>query len=131
MTTYGWRQDETLTIPASSNNRFTLVSSARPTLEKLSIWALGGATPLTGLTFQVQINGVNFGAAVAFAGPGVLALPVYQDVTGAVSENLLIPPADGDLLTGGKPLEFSVLITSTHGSPQTVRMVASAVGHAV
>lgn len=134
MTTYGWKNIQKLTVPNNGSVVFTF-PGGRPLLEKLTIWALSGDRSVSGLTFQPRINGVNFGASVAHAGPGVLAQIVLQDVQGSPTENMVLPPVPGDLAQGDgsptHPLEFDVLITAgVVGRDQVITMAAAAIGRA-
>jgi len=122
---YGWQKKVKVTVPATGNIDVPL-PGGRPVLEKLTVWATGGERILTGLTFQAKVNAVNFGSAVAHAGPGKLAAPVFQSGDGAV-DALLLPTgfasqADGD------PWNFVINVASA-GAEQEVTMYFAGIGH--
>lgn len=132
MTTHGWKQIAKITVPNGGYYDVAL-PAGRPVLEKLTYLALSGTRSVAGLSFQARINGVNFGAAYAHAGPGVLAAVVFHDVVGTVTENMILPPAPGDLARGeasvpGDPIDFVMRVSSSHGVPQVITLVAAAIG---
>lgn len=132
MTTHGWKHIKKLTVPDNGSVVFAF-PNGRPLLEKLTIWALSGDRSVQSLTFQPRVNGQNFGASVNFAGPGVLAQIVLQDVVGSITENMVLPPVPGDLAAGNgsptHPLEFDVLVTAgAVGNAQIITLAAAAIG---
>ena len=118
---HGFQQKTKVTVEANDNIDVPLVH--RSVLEKLTIWAVSGERSVRDLSFQVRINGVDFGAAVAFAGPAKLAEPIFRAGDGA-ADALLIPVSG--VIPALDPLSFVVNIASTFGTDQEVTLYFAA-----
>jgi len=130
MTTYGWQRTQRVNVPNGGSVSVPLQN--RDVLEKLTIWASAGV--VSTLSFQLQVNGVNFGAAVAFAGPGVLSEVVFQAEDGT-NGSYLIPVAPRETVAQKDPSSLphpfgAVLVitdTATAGG-QDVTVFMTAIG---
>jgi hypothetical protein len=121
----GWQKRTKVTVPAGGNIDVSL-PGGRPVLEKLTIWAVS-RDAVSALSFQAKLNSINFGAAVVHAGPGKLAIIVFDSGDGA-ADAFLIPvgtAALGDI----DPFGFVLNIASTHGSDQEVTLYFAGIGH--
>lgn len=119
------QQSQVFAIGPSSTATFTLQRNAP--LERCTIWANSGRRPLVNASFQVQINGTNYGAPVAVA--GAPAADVIYRSGGAATEDDLIPyvsPAAA-AEAGVDPFEVSVVITNNDAAA-AVRVTVHAVG---
>lgn len=128
-----WVKSARLTVPDGDSVVFSLPTSLPMILDKLVIWAYADRMPLTALTFQARINGVNFGPSVAHAGPGPLALCVFRPVVGTATEGIMFPSSlpqgpRGDGSVYPFRFVFDVLVTSAHTDPQEIQMTALARG---
>jgi hypothetical protein len=127
VSTYGWQSKIKVTVPATGNIDVPL-PDGRPTLEKCTIWATGGARLLEGLTFQAKLNGINFGSSVAHVGPARFSSDVFRSGDGAADAFIL--PTGIDDINIGDPWDFVMNITSTLGSDQEVTLYFVGIGHA-
>jgi hypothetical protein len=122
---YAWQKKIKVSVPAGGNIDVPL-PDGRPVLEKLTIWALSGTrNTTTGLTFQAKLNTINFGGATVHAGPGRLAVIVFQSGDGA-ADAFLVPTGQDDV----DAFNLVMNIASVHGADQEVSLYFAGVGHA-
>jgi hypothetical protein len=127
---YGWQFAKRVAVPAGGSISVEL-PAGRDVLEALTIWAVSAAV-VSGKSFQLKINGVNLGAAVAFVGPGVLSQVVFQAHTATGS--ILIPkgPRPGvptnNLATVPNPFDVEMVVTDTSAVIQEVTVYMTAIG---
>lgn len=117
-----WQQTKQITVPGSGTATFSL---ARGTvLDRLTIWAVSNKRVITNLSFQPQVNGNNFGSAVAVTGTAAFHV-VYA--SGGTNNDRQIPFKPPALGVGElDPFDFTVLITNADASPAIITIYAAA-----
>lgn len=117
-----FRQIEQVVAAQNGNATFTL-RNIPLALNGLTIWAVSGGKVITDLTFQPQINGIDFGGSVQVAA-GVAANVVYS---GGVDEDIL-PEDAGNGAAGIDPFVFTVDVldagNDANASTRTVTIYA-------
>jgi hypothetical protein len=117
-----FQQAQKISVPGAGSATFTLRIQAP--IDRLTIWAVSGTRTITNMSFQAQINGRNFRAAVPIAA-AVAAHLIYQSGGGTV-DNLLIPFNAHNAATGTPdPFVFTIAISNAHGSAEEVTLYAS------
>jgi hypothetical protein len=114
------------TVPNGGTLRVYL--PANVALEKLTVWATAGIRALTNMTFQPQLNGANFGTSTVITA-AVVNAAIYQST--GTRDQLLMPKlsAEQGLAAGVDPLEFSILMTNAHSSPESVTLIFLGIQH--
>lgn len=123
----GWSDYEVLSVPGGGGTATFTVANPGIEFSKLTIWAMSGVV-LT-MTFQPQINGVNFGPATALA--GARAVDLVFTSGGAGSEDIVFPRALNKAHLNGAALpptemNLTVLVTNNDASAAVVTMYACA-----
>jgi len=115
-----YQQEERITVPGSGTARFTLAFPAL--VDNLTIWAVSGSRTIANLSFQVQINAVNYNAATTVV--AAVAADVIYRSGGASTENDLIPLRPSGRALTLDPFTFSVLITNADVADAVVTLYA-------
>lgn len=121
-----WQRIEKINVPNGTPKRFTL--RYQSPLERLTIWAISGPRVLVNVTFQPQLNSINFAPATIIA--GAQAADIIYSSGGASAENAIIPFVHPDKAPGTyDPFLFEVLITNGDATAIDVTMIATAIEH--
>lgn len=123
-----WSHKKKLTVPGSGSISYILPGETP--LERLTIWAISGQRNIPGLTFQPQINGVNFNTPTVVA--GAQAADIVYASGGAATEDAIIPATfkpSGSNAENLDPFVFSILITNQDTNDIPISMYTVAVVH--
>ena len=122
-----WQQVEKLTIANGTSQTFTLKYSSP--LERLTIWAISGQRVLANVSFQPQLNGINFGGATVIV--GTKAADIIYSSGGAANENAILPapPRQKVVEAAFDAFTFAVVIANAGGASIDVTMMATAIEH--
>lgn len=121
-----WQSAKQVTVP--NGQSVSVVMPASDIRNRMTVWAISGARPLTNMTFQPQINGQNYGSSSTVS--SAVAAKVIFSSGGAASENNLLPftppNAVAQLSANLDPFAFSVLVTNNGSVPEIVTLYAVA-----
>jgi len=133
-----FQHQQQLLVPHGSTATYTLPGAGgRTPLERLTFWAVSGARSMTSMSFQVKINGNNYGSAVVInARPAFDAIMTPAGTSG--DDNLMwpVPKAVQALPPGGTAsgivddFQVTVVISNGGGADQYVTIYAVALDHA-
>lgn len=121
-----WQSFQKLTVPAAGTQTFTINTQAP--VERLTIWAVSSNRVLTNMTFQVQVNGVNYNTAVNVTA-AVAADVVYRSGGASADDDILPVVHARQVAAGIDPFVLSVLVSNAGGAPESVTLMAVGLQH--
>lgn len=112
------------TVPNAGSVRVPLPTNLA--LEQFTVWATSGDRTLTAMTVQPQMNEANFGSSTVFTAAKA-AVAVY--ISNSTRDQMLIPKIPASQADAVDRLDFSILLSNAHTSPESVTIIFVGIQH--